>query len=145
MFTDKEGGPAAAQAAADQSRWPKTVVRLPLQEPVELDGDRLVEWVVAEGEIEAQRQIDDAFRALAMQTAMLVDQLHTHPSKLDLALCRRVADGARFAGLPRYAQVAEDVAQSAARGDQVATMAILHRMVRMSAQALRQSWDIARG
>lgn len=120
--------------------------RLAVPEVLELDGDRLVEWIVAEGEIEAQRQIDDAFRALATQTAALVQDTDPDSRCTDddlLRSCAQIATGARFAGVPRVAQVAEDVARCVARGDRIAMTAVLHRLVRLSALALRQSWDIA--
>ena len=149
MFGNNDVAPGARRGGDAGMPSRSAVRRLPLKEDLEIDGDRLVEWVVAEGEIEAQRQIDDALGALATQTSALVDQLHPNGGTLSLTRaaqaqhqCARLASGARFAAMPRLAQVADDAAVCIARRDTVALSAVLHRLVRLSAQALRQGWDI---
>lgn len=114
-------------------------------EKLEFDPDRLVELVVAHGEADAQALVDDTLREIATLTAELVHSFNqrSHPPDEEVAtLCRKIENASRAVGLTRYLKVLGDFRDCHKRFNQNARSAVLHRLVRLSASALRQSWDI---
>ena len=116
-----------------------------VDEKVEFDPDRLVELVVAHGEAGAQALIDDTLREIATLTAELVHNFNqrSHPKNGQVAtLCRKIENASRTVGLTGYLKVLDDFRDCHKRYDENARSAVLHRLVRLGASALRQGWGI---
>jgi len=137
----RSGGPLKTDRRDAQE-----IVTLHFDEVLEFDQDRLVELVVAHGEDGTQKLVDGALREIATLTAELVHDLHMtgkargQRTKL---LCDRIDASARHVGLPICRRVVRDIRACHAKGDTNARSAVLHRLVRLAARAMRQSWDIA--
>lgn len=122
------------------------IVTLHLDEVLEFDQDRLVELVVAHGEDGTQKLVDGALREIATLTAELVHDLHLTGKargQRTKQICDRIDSSARHVGLPICQRVVQDIRACHIKGDANARSAVLHRLVRLAARAMRQSWDIA--
>lgn len=122
------------------------LVTLHFDEMLEFDQDRLVELVVAHGEDGTQKLVDGALREIATLTAELVHDLHSvgkARGQKTRQICDKIDGAARNIGLPVCRTVVNDVRVCHAKGDINAMSAVLHRLVRLAARAMRQSWDIA--
>ena len=118
-----------------------------VDEKLEFDADRLVELVVAHGEAGAQARVDDSLREIATLTAELVHffaQYSFSPDGDVATLCRKIENSANSVGLQQYLKILGDFRASYQRGDPNAQSAVLHRLARLTASAVRESWDIHR-
>ncbi len=137
----RAGGPRRPEVDGEQA-----LVTLHFEENLEFDQDRLVELVVAHGEDGTQKLVDGALREIATLTAELVHDLHSHGKargQKTRQICDRIDAAARNIGLPVCRSVVRDVRACQMRGDINAMSAVLHRLVRLAARAMRKSWDIA--
>ena len=147
MIRDKTGRGGSTQEGSSAARalYGKDVLAFHAEEQLSFDDDRLVELVVEHGETGAQAVIDDTLREIATLTAELVHCLR-HDTARDAmvaaTLCRKIEVAAHVAGLPLYKRVVADLKSCQERGDDNAAAAVLHRLVRLAATAMRQSWDI---
>lgn len=122
------------------------VLSLHFDEVLEFDADRLVELVVRHGEEGTQKLVDTALREIATLTAELVHDMHiigkarAHKTK---SLCDQIDKLGCEIGLPVFRSVVLDIRACHGRSDANALAAVLHRLVRLAARAMRQSWDIS--
>lgn len=112
------------------------------EEPVRLDRDRLVELCEQLGEDEAEEVVCRAIEELAVRLSFTERQYrHGKMAEMRQSAQALVAIAERI-GMRTLARVAGDVTTCADRGDEVATAAVLARLIRIGERSLSAIWDL---
>lgn len=118
------------------------IEKLPLEESVRLDSDRLVVIYAELGQSAAERLIAAAMEDIAVH--LVAVQLAARERRAELLL-RGAGEIARLAeqvGMVALARVARDLQTCVRRKDRTAQAAVLTRLVRLAEGSLTAVWDL---
>lgn len=117
------------------------VAVLPREEPVRLDRARLEALCDRLGEAEAEELVCRAMEELAVRLSFTERQFR-HGKRAEMRQsARALVTIADRIGMQALARVAGDVIGCADRGDDVATAAVVARLVRIGERSLSAIWD----
>lgn len=118
------------------------VAVLPREEAVRVDRARLEELCARIGEAEAEELVCRAMEELAVRLSFTERQFRQGKRAEMRQSARALATIADRLGMPVLARVAGDVIGCADRRDEIATAAVVARLVRVGERSLSAIWDM---